>query len=371
MHIKDFLTEQWMNDYERKAVVNLTDTSSVSLSVNDLLAFEPSFLDGLMLDYGWITGDPVLRREILSLYADKREETLTMTGGALQGNQMVMDLLLEYGDHVITITPGYQQFSDYPRAKGCSVSEVPLEESDWSLDLEKIKAAIRPETKLVIFANPSNPTGTWLDPDCMEKLVQICKAHDIWLLCDEVYRSYEDDEISVADQYDKGIASASLSKPFGLAGLRLGWLKGNPEIIHRVNVLRDYTIISGGPLGEGAAAVALKHRHEILERTKEVVDSNCAIIQAWLEKSECFHCVLPKKGTVSFMQIPECLSSKQFCEDLLEETGIFFVPGACFDKEGYVRLGLGKKHEDLRGALERLETYTRRYLEEGRGRRQG
>lgn len=71
------------------------------------------------------------------------------------------------------------------------------------------------------------------------------------------------------------------------------------------------------------------------------------------------------------MQIPECLSSKQFCEDLLEETGIFFVPGACFDKEGYVRLGLGKKHEDLRGALERLETYTRRYLEEGRGRRQG
>lgn len=106
MRIEDFETEKWMNLYERQAKYNLTDTSSDAWTVQELLALEPDALQDLPLDYGWITGDPRLRKEILNLYQNQDESTLTLSCGALQGNEMVMASLLKPGDEVITFTPG-------------------------------------------------------------------------------------------------------------------------------------------------------------------------------------------------------------------------------------------------------------------------
>ncbi len=373
MKIKDFLTEKWMNDYERQARYNLTDTSCDALSMEDLLAFQPDALVNLPLDYGWITGDPALRQEILSLYSDGNPQTLTMTCGALQANEVAMAMLLEQGDHVVTFTPSYQQFSEFPRWLGCKVSEVPYDPQDWSLDFEKVKAALTKETKLIVFANPSNPTGTWLDGDQLEKLVSIAKeqrtqtGQPLWILCDEVYRDpLEKKQPAISDCYEYGVSTGSFSKLFGLAGLRLGWVKANPKLIQDIDTFRDYTMISAGPLVERLGTIALQHKEQILAKTRKTIAGNLAVIQEWLNKTPYFSCVLPSHGTVAFLKIPEGVSSEKFAKDLLAQTGIFFVPGSCFGLEGYVRLGLGKTHEDLAGVLEKLDVWTKDWLAQAR-----
>lgn len=362
MEIKDFLTEKWMNIYERQARVNLTDTSCDSLSTKDLLALDPELFEDVTLDYGWIEGDPALRKEILSLYSDQNPSSLTTTHGALQANEMVMCMLLKPGDHVLTFRPGYQQFSDFPRWLSARVTEFDLDETDWSLDLDAFIEQIRPDTKLVVFANPSNPTGTTLTEEQLKKLALACEKQGTWILVDEVYRNPADPEASISDLYERGIATGSLSKQFGLAGLRLGWIKGAPQLIEAVNTFRDYTIISGGVLSEKMAALALQHKDEILARHLETIENNKQILQAWLDQSPYFSCVLPAKGTVAFLKLPEGVASEEFCTKLLADTGIFFVPGSCFEKEGYVRLGLGKSHEDLPRALKELDAWTEQYL---------
>ena len=272
MKLKDFLTEKWMNNYEREARYNLTDTSCDALSMNDLLACQPDALADLPLDYGWITGDPALRQEILSLYSSQDEDTLTTTCGALQGTEMVMAMLLGDQDHVITFTPGYQQFADFPRWLGCDVSEIELCEEDWSLDLETLKAALKPNTRLIVFANPSNPTGTWLNKERLNTLAAIAREHTkttgqpLWILCDEVYRDpMDENQPAISDVYEYGVSTGSFSKLLGLAGLRLGWIKGNADLIDKINTFRDYTIISAGPLSERLGAIALQNKEQILE----------------------------------------------------------------------------------------------------------
>lgn len=369
MEIKDFLTEKWMNDYERAARFNLTDTSCDALSVADLLALQPDALDNLALDYGWISGDPALRQEILSLYSSQDEDTLTTTCGALQGNEMVMAMLLGNGDHVITFTPGYQQFAEFPRWLGCDVNEIELCEEDWSLDLAALKAALKSNTRLIVFANPSNPTGTWLDEKQLAKLIDLARDQNqktgqpLWILCDEVYRDPTDKkQPAISDLYEYGVSSGSFSKLLGLAGLRLGWIKGNADLIGQINTFRDYTIISAGPLSERLGAIALQNKEKILNHTHQTVANNLEVLRKWLQQTPYFSCVLPEHGTVAFLKIPEGVSSERFARDLLEETGIFFVPGSCFQKEGYVRLGLGKTHENLAGVLENLDAWTANWL---------
>lgn len=366
MKIARFLTEEWMNDYEQQAKYNLTDTSCESLTMQDLLQFDPKALEDITLDYGWITGLPKLRKEVLSLYQNQDDSTLAFTHGALQANELAMNLVLNPGDHIITIRPGYQQFRDYPIFLGCEASEVALDPKDWSLPFDALEKAIQPNTKMIIFANPSNPTGTWLDQSQLGQMIALCKTKGIWILVDEVYRNplCMDQEAAISDLYDRGISTSSLSKVYGAAGLRFGWIKANPELIARVHSMRDHMLISTGSLVERMALVVLEHRKEIIERVQDVIEDNKQTIEKWLEETPYFKLVMPKKGTVSFLQLPSGIDSTRFAIDLLNETGIFFVPGSTFEMEGYVRLGLAKKHDNLKETLTRLDAYTKKWLEE-------
>lgn len=363
MKIQEFQSEKWMTDYERKAIYNLTDTSADSLTFEELIAFDPVALQNLPLDYGWITGDPVLRKEIFSLYQDQREETLTLCCGASQGNELVMSFLLKPGDHVISFSPGYQQFSTFPQWLQASSTVLPLRQEDWLIDLEAFKKAITPKTKLVLLSNPHNPTGTWLNQKHLEELIAICREKDIWILCDEVYRDPLGKDPSLSDLYEKGISTGSLSKQYGLAGLRTGWIKGNKEVIEGINTFRDYTMISTGPLTERLASIALKNRKSLAQHSNEVIAQNKEIISKWLEKSAYFSCKVPLKGPVGFLKLPQGISSVDFSLALLEETGIFFVPGSCFGLDGYLRLSFSKSHNNLEQILKKLEDFTKDYIE--------
>lgn len=363
MHLPNFKVEQWMTDYEQLAIFNLTDTCVDALSLQDLLDFQK--LDGsLSLDYGEISGDKSLRNEILTLYTTGTIDNITCANGCLQANELVMHTLLNPKDHVIALAPGYQQFWDVPLSLGCEVSLITLlEENNWLPSIEDFAQAIQENTKMIIINSPNNPTGTCLSEAFLKSLINLCEQHNIYLLCDEVYRDPTIQTYSVSDHYKLGISTGSLSKMYALAGLRFGWVKANLDIIHQINVRRDYSMISTGPLIDKLAYIALSHKEEILTRSKSIIERNKKALLDWLEENPQYSIVLPECGSVAFLKYNFELPSQEFALRLLKETGIFFVTGSCFDQEYHVRLGLGRNSENFKTGLEKLSIWTKENMD--------
>jgi aspartate/methionine/tyrosine aminotransferase len=359
MKLKHFEVEQWMTQYEHRAVYNMTDTSIQPLSLKDLLKFSP-LLENLRLDYGEITGDERLKKEILSLYSSGALENVTMAAGCSQANELVIQTLLQPGDHVISFTPGYQQFYDLPASLGCGYSLIECDgSSGWKPDLKQVEACLKDETKMILINSPNNPTGYCWKQQELEELVKMVQNRKIYILCDEVYRSYNENEpMSISDLYEHGIATGSLSKMFSLSGLRTGWIKAEKEVIDQINYRRDYSLISTGPLTDELACTALKNKDWILQRNQRVLSENKQILQNWLLENSLFSCTIPEHGSVCFLEYHFDMPSKELALNLLEEEGVFFVPGFCFEKEGCLRLGLGQNPKIFKKGLKILSLWT-------------
>lgn len=329
MRLPDFKVEQWMNDYENDAIYNMTDTCVKSLTLQELLDLEDFDFSNLILDYGQITGDIELKKEILSLYEHGTIDNITTAQGCLQANELVMNTLLEKGDEVISV--------------------------------EKFRGVLNSSTKMIILNNPSNPTGTEYSNEFLNALIELCKPYNTYILCDEVYRGLNE-EVSISDIYENGISTSSLSKMFSLAGLRLGWIKANEYVIYQINVRRDYSMISTGPLVDKLGWIALKHKDELILRAKNIISTNKNIVHEWLKDNPSFECVLPSGGTVCFLKYYFDLKSETFAKLLLAEKGVFFVPGSCFDKEYYFRLGLAQDSKLFKAGLNELSNFVDEHL---------
>ena len=190
----------------------------------------------------------------------------------------------------------------------------------------------------------------------MQGLIDLCKARKIYILCDEVYRGFSDDK-SISDMYEWGISTSSLSKTLSLAGLRYGWIKADESIIHQINVRRDYAMISTGPLMDALATIALQHKTELMAANKARIETNKQTVREWLKDHPHFEVQLPEAATVSFLHFDYPISSVEFAEDCLAETGVFFVPGSCFGYESYLRLGLGQDSEKMKEGLAQLSLW--------------
>ena len=358
MRLPEFKVEQWMTEYENDAIYNLTDTTVKALTYKELMELG-TIDDSMSLDYGAITGDVRLKEEILSLYTTGTIDQITTCQGCLQANEMVMNTLLDAGSHVITCVPGYQQFVDLPKSIGCEVSLIHCkEENDWIPSIDEFKDSIKDTTKMIILNNPNNPTGHHLDDAYMNELISLCKSKKIYILCDEVYKEWSDTyNHSISDLYEYGISTCSLSKYFGLSGLRFGWVKANLDVISQINTRRDYSIISTGPLIDTLAYNALKNKELLMNRSDTLIQKNKAMVKKWLIENPHYHCVIPEYGTVGFLRYDYRLASNQYALSLLKEKGIFFVPGACFDYDGYFRIGFAQDAERMEKGLELLSKY--------------
>lgn len=347
MKLNDFLTEQWMNDYEGRAVYNMTDTCVQPLSLRELTAMdEDHLLERTILDYGVITGDEKLKEEILRLYHTGSTANIATTHGCLAANEMVMNTFLEPGDTVVTFVPGYQQFTDIPASLGCRVITVSLlEENGWMPDEKELEAAFHSPVKMVILNNPANPTGRFFDEAFLEKLTGYCRPEKTYILSDEIYRGKDPDEISVSDLYEYGISTSGLAKMFSLAGLRMGWIKASEEIIHQLNVRRDYTFISTGPLADTLSCIALRNQDHLIERSRKIISADKQVYTEWLKKEKHASLVMPEKGTVGFLRYEGNIPSRDLALQLLDEHGVFFVPGSCFGCENHLRIGFTRDPE--------------------------
>ena len=368
MKIRDFGVEIWMNRYENHCELNLAETCVESLTVAELLDMAGKRDDILAellpmkLTYGAIEGSERLRGLIAGMYEKQALENVVVTHGAIGANALVHETLVEPGDRVISVLPTYQQHYSIPESFGADVQILKLaEEHGFLPDLAELRRLATPDTKLICLNNPNNPTGALMDREFLLEVVEIARACGAWILCDEVYRGTDQHgngiTASIADLYEKGISTGSMSKTYSLAGLRLGWIVGPKDLLAAVSIHRDYNTISVGMLDDHFAAIALENRDKILARSHAITRTNLAILAEWVDGEPLISWVKPKSGTTALLKYDLPITSEAFCIRLLERTGVMLTPGIAMDMEGYLRIGYTNGEDVLRAGLRRISAF--------------
>ena len=373
MFIEPFKVEIWMNEWETRCTYNLAETCVASITIEELLALsgrnegDLSELLSMKLTYGDIEGSDRLRTAISKLYGNTSIADITITHGTIAANMLVHKGLVERGDRVVSIVPTYQQHYSIPRSIEADVATLSLQASDGFLpDLDRLRSVVTPETKLIAFTNPNNPTGALIERPMLEAIADIADSVDAYLLCDEVYRGtgqVGDGMVpSIVDIYDKGISTAGMSKVFSLAGLRVGWVVAPRELTEKIMIHRDYDTISVGMINDHFAAMALENADKVLARSQAITRENLAILDSWIKNEPRVDWVKPRAGTTAMLKLDIPMSSREFCIDLLEKTGVMLTPGDAFDMEGYVRIGYANEREILEAGLSEMSTYLKTHL---------
>ena len=368
MKIAAFGVEQWMNEYETTCAFNLAETCVESITFGELLALTGttasvvSDLSNVKLTYGAIAGSVRLRTAVASLYARQSAENVLVAHGAVGANALLYATLVEPGDQVVSVFPTYQQHHSIPEAYGAEVRRLSLREDRGFLpDLDELARLVGPQTKLIAINNPNNPTGSLMDESLLRGIAAIARTCGAYVLCDEVYRGTDQHgtgyTTSMADIYERGLSTASMSKTYSLAGLRLGWIAGPTDVLRRVEVHRDYNTISVGMLDDHFAALALEHKDALLARNHAILRDNLAILDAWVAVEPSVSYVKPRSGCTALVKYAFDLPSRDFCVRLLEQHGVMFTPGSAMGMEGYVRVGFANTRRDLETGLTLTSTF--------------
>lgn len=376
MHIEPFGVEIWMNAHETRCRLNLAETCVSAMTLSELLALTGrnadvlSDLMGTPLSYGAIEGSDRLRRAIAELYVARGPEGILVAHGTIGANDLAWRALAGPGDHVVSVVPTYQQHVSIPESLGAEVTRLALREADgWLPDLDALRGAVRPGTKVVSFTNPNNPTGSLMPEAMLREVVAIAEGAGATVLADEVYRGTaqagDGHSPSVVDISPRAVATAGLSKAFSLAGLRMGWITGPAAVLEAASRHRDYTTISVGMVDDHLAALALEHADRILERSRRITRQNLAILADWVGDEPLVSWVRPVAGTTALLRYHVEAGSEALCRDLLSETGILLTPGAVMGVEGTLRIGFANRTEDLRAGLPLLSAFLRKRAPSG------
>ncbi|NEU56021.1 aminotransferase class I/II-fold pyridoxal phosphate-dependent enzyme [Halorussus sp. MSC15.2] len=364
MDIAPFELERWFAEYEHEADIMLAESGIRSLEA-DRFDLDPGKLDYVIPT----DGDPELRAELADRY-DREADEVLFTCGAQEANFLAFLSLMgedealggdaaasgsaEQTPHAVVVTPTYQALHAVPEALG-DVSRVWLEPPEWELDVDAVADAIRPETSVVVLNNPNNPTGRYHPEEKVRELYDVAADNDAYLLCDEVYRLLSDDPLPpVASMGEYGISTASLTKAYGLAGLRFGWIVGPEAVVERAWQWKDYTTISPSIFGQHLAEQALGEREQpILDENRTLAAHNCERVREFVTEYDLSW--YDPVGVNGFVSIPAGFDgSKEFCRTVVEEESVVLAPGDLFGYDDYFRIGFGLPTDELEEGLSRV-----------------
>ena len=357
MDIAPFELERWFAQYEHEADIMLAESGIRSL---DASRFD---LDPGKLGYVIPTnGDPEFRAEVADRY-DRSADEVLFTCGTQEANFLAFLSLLN-GDedgHAVVVTPTYQALHAVPDSIG-DVTRVELEPPEWELDVDAVADAIRPETSVVVLNNPNNPTGRYHPQETVEALYDLAEDDDAYLLCDEVYRLLDDDPLPpVASMGERGISTTSLTKAYGLAGLRFGWLVGPEEVVEGAWEWKDYTTISPGIVGQHVARQALGDAEaEILAENRDLAARNRDEVRSFVADHDLSW--YDPVGVNGFVSVPAGFDgSEAFCRAVVEEESVVLAPGSLFGYDDYFRIGFGLPADELDDGLTRVSACIERH----------
>jgi aspartate/methionine/tyrosine aminotransferase len=363
--IRPFALERFYERWEFRAELMLSSSDCESLAVEDLLALEPGAHERLLalrLGYTEVAGSTELRAAVAGRYETVEGDDVLTLAAAEEGIFLTYHALLSPGDHVIVEAPCYGAAIEVARSTGAEVSLWERHYEDgWAHDLEALEGLLRAETKLIYINSPHNPTGTAIASETLERLIEIAGERSLVLFSDEVYRGLEHHAAerlpAVCDLYNRGISLNTVSKAYGLPGLRIGWLASrDPGLIARIRDLKLYTTICSAAPSELLLALALRHGDRLVGRSRELVLANLPLVEGFLARhSDLFAWVPPSAGPIGFPRVLGDFDVQGWCEQIAEHAGVLLLPGAVYERPRHVRIGFGRAN--LPQALERLEGY--------------
>jgi aspartate/methionine/tyrosine aminotransferase len=368
MKIEPFDLERWMTAYEMDVDYDIAESGIFPLTAGELLAMEPADkreqvlqrLLNLRLGYSEARGSHELRSLLAETYADCSPENILVTTGAIEANFLLFNVLLEPGDHVVAPYPAYQQLYSVPRAIGCDVSLWRIQpETGFRYDVDDLQRLVRSHTRLIVINSPHNPTGAMLSAGDMQRVYDIAQSVGAMVLSDEAYRwlTIPGGEPLAPPIYNlgpRGISVGTLSKPFGLPGLRLGWLAAPAEIAAQCWGMRDYVSLSPGKLNDSLAILAIKHRDRVWERNTAIITANLSRAEAWVaQHGDLISWNPPRAGLLALLHYDLNIPSLELSNKLAEEYSVMLAPGSAFGFEYHLRIGIGQEPGVFAAALDR------------------
>jgi aspartate/methionine/tyrosine aminotransferase len=353
--------ERWQSLHEHRVEYNLSESGVEPFTVRELRELTGVDVDAVGLGYPQTNGTRRLRERIAALYPGAGPENVLVTSGGAEANFLALWGLVRTGDRVAPLLPAYGQTAGLARGLGAEVRPFHLEEDrGWQPAPGAAAEAGGGKARMLVVTHPNNPTGAILSGRAMEEVVEEAERSDAWLLSDEVYAGAEVDGEGTPTFWgrrERTLITGSLSKAYGLPGLRLGWLVGPEATIRELWGRKDYTTIAPAALSDrlAAAALAPDHRGAILERTRGIVRDNLELLRSWLDaRPGLFAYRPPDAGAICWVRYGLETGSSELADRLRREKDVLVVPGDHFGMDGYLRIGFGIGTERLRAALVRV-----------------
>lgn len=358
MWFKRMELEIWFDKYQYAIDYDIGESAVKTLSVRDVAVD----LEKVLLRYGHHTGHPGLREVIAEQYPGLSADHIIVTTGASEANFVIVAALVKPGDHVIVEHPNYPSLYEVPRSLGCNVSLLSLKFEDrFKLDLDELKRMIGPQTKLVSLTHPNNPTGSMISEEDLRKVIELVESHDIFLLFDETYREMGSaaNRLPPAASLSPNVISiASMSKCYGLPGIRTGWLATeNSIILDSAVAIREQLSISNNSLSEEIARSVLLRKEEFLKEARARIEDNRQLVVDWISQQSDFEWIPPEVGVVCFPRIKMGVNvePEKLYRLLAEKYRTFVVPGRCFEMdERHFRIGYGAEPGEIEKGLSYL-----------------
>ena len=362
-----FRLERWFAEFEFvPGMRNLAASGPFAVKTGELLELEGAettarYLN-LDLDYIENPGSESLRQGIADLYSTLNASDVRITSGASEALLLLMWTLAAPGINIVIEEPCYGNIPGIAESLGVEVRRLPLsQEDDWKPNLEQLFRLIDEKTSLVYLVHPHNPSGSVLRREEMEAIASITERAGAILVNDEVFRliTLDDEPLpSVVDVVENAVSIGDMTKPWGLGGLRVGWIASRRhELLDLLSSARDYSTMCSSAPGSFLAELALRHSTQIIApRLAAARDNRNRLTEAITRSNGTLSWRRPEAGYTAFVQMPAHISTTAFCRRLAQEQRILLLPGEVYGRayERFVRIGFGCNPELFQEGLTAL-----------------
>ena len=365
MNLEIFELERMQSEYEHEVKYNLSESGVEPLRIRDLLGskeLQNQLLD-LQLLYPQTNGTVTLRKAIAKPYDGIGAGHILATNGGAEANFVVSWWLSHENPdsrELVFMIPNYMQIGGIWKNLGGIVRPFPLhmKNGEWIPDIEELKSAVSKKTAAIAICNPNNPTGAILSDSNLNAIGDVAADNDAWVVSDEIYRGaeiHDERAPSMQGRYEKVIVTSSLSKAYGLPGLRLGWVVcPSEQVAHDLWSYTDYTSICPSTPSDWLGTLALdpQFRSGIEDRARKIIRENWTIVKDWLDShGDTFEYVPPKAAAICFVKQNTGVESLELVNRIKNEKSVLISPGEHFNMPGHLRIGFGSEPEYLRHSL--------------------
>ncbi|WP_061248349.1 pyridoxal phosphate-dependent aminotransferase [Leptospira alstonii] len=361
----EFWIEERLEKYRKIAPCNLGESGVRNITLGELLSslnLSPDVLTSISLEDAPNRGSLVLREEIAKLYPGLDADRILITTGTGEALYILFHLLCKRGSVVSYLHPAFQALYEIPKMIGAVLEPIPLLEY-----MDQSSSSYLPEfcvwelfargKNLAIFNHPQNPTGLSLRQDEIQKIYEFAEEHTGWILFDEHYRflDFQNDlSWTGAGLTERTVSTGSITKCFGVMGLRIGWMTGPKKLIEKARSFKDYLTHTVSPISEFLTLKILQNRERLIFPIKTSILENIQFFETiWKDLPGIAGFTRPGGGVVSFVKLKEGILSSRYADVLIERCGVFVLPGRDFECEGWIRIGFGESPERFRSGLER------------------